>query len=446
MRLFTLILIFVLLLLIQISYFKRYYYSLNNLYMLCKKLLLNNYNTTFREDINTGYDLWLYMLKRNLSENCKLFEDMGLIKIEEKIIFNSIYGYYRSNYEEKHSSFPDSSYVRISANKYKKEDILFGTYDFQHYLFNYQHPQICNDKKFLIIQGWKAGHCSELHILASYLTVAIESNRIAIFDPRYKSNVADGNYCKNKYKNWNCYLEPLTNCTLTLDDINQAVPYINKNQPDFAVILNNTQKYLYKFPSIIYSFFSNYHFSKKFYLIYWNIQSVTYIFRINKRTYNYLNRKIPYINFVKKKNYMNVWIRHGDKYREMKLIPTNLYDSSIKYFSKIWGFNYLYISSDDPEAVEYYINKYNSFYLKYKRYKYPYPYSSIEHLTGDNLTLNVIADLIIALSSNGFAGTLRSNIARIINELRMTVGYKLNSPYFEVGSLKNSIIFSHSFY
>lgn len=63
---------------------------------------------------------------------------------------------------------------------------------------------------------------------------------------------------------------------------------------------------------------------------------------------------------------------------------------------------------------------------------------------GDNLTLNVIADLVIAVSSSGYSGTLKSNIARIINELRMTVGYRFNSPYFEIGSLDKSITFIDS--
>lgn len=45
-------------------------------------------------------------------------------------------------------------------------------------------------------------------------------------------------------------------------------------------------------------------------------------------------KNIPLIRKIKEKEYMNVWVRHGEKFKEIKLIPTDLYESSVKlYFS-----------------------------------------------------------------------------------------------------------------
>lgn len=414
--------------------------SLNNIYKNCLKEMTNE-NFRYYDDKN-GYDLWKDMINSNISIICKVLKKLGLTKVKDKVYFNSIYGKYHNIYQDSHNFFPDSSYYRLTPKYYNRKDIIFGTYDFQHYLYNIQHPTVCDDKKFLLIQGWNAGHISEIHIISSYLKVSLESNRIAIFDPRYKSNVANGDYCNNYPRNWECYLEPLSNCTLSKEDISKSVKYKNYKQNDKVVLLGITSIFGSSFPSILYSFFKQYNYSKRFYHIYWTIQSVTYTFRLNKRTYNYLMKNIPLIKDLRGKEYMNVWVRHGNKVHEMKLISTDLYDSSIKFYYKVWGKIGLYISSDDPEAINYFSKIYIIKYLNYKRKNDPDPNNAL--VKGDSLTLNVIADLLIAISSMGYSGTLRSNIARIINELRMTVGYRLNSPYFEIGYLNNSVLFSDS--
>lgn len=401
--------------------------------VVCDKVSLLNYDY--------GYELWKYMINTNLTEMCKVLKKLGLTKINRKIYINSIYGKYKNIYKEKYTSFPHPSYLRLAPKYYNKEEILFGTYDFQNYLYNSQHPSNCNNRKFLLIKGWTyyAGHMSEIHFISSYLQVALESNRIAIFDPRYKSIVANGEYCNNFSQNWECYLEPLTNCTLNINDIKTAVKFINYNQTERFVVLDISPRYLYIYPSMIIQFFKPYNFSKQFYLMYWIIQSVTYVFRLNNRTHIYLTKNVPLIKEMREEKYMNVWVRHGNKVHEMKLIPTSLYEYSIKFYFKLWGESDLYISSDDPQAIEYFSKKYKIKYLDYRRKDDPSPFNALN--SGANLTLNVISDLFIAISSSAYSGTLESNIARIINELRMTVGYRLNSPYFEIGNLNKSYTF-----
>lgn len=409
--------------------------SINDIYDICKNISISDDVYSYKN--KNGYDLWKDINISNITVLCNIMKKLGLTKINDKVYLNSIYGKYKYLYQNKHKSFPDTSYSRLTSTYYNRNDILFGTYDFQHFLYSFQHPTVCDDKNYLLIQGWNAGHLSEIHVISSYLKVAIESNRIAIFHPMYKSNVANGNYCNKYPRNWECYLEPLSNCTLSIEDIRKAVIYKNNNQTDRVVILSVTSKYLNSYPNIINLFFKPITFSKVFYKTFWTIQSVTFVFRLNIRTFNYIINTIPLLKEIRNREYMNVWIRHGNKIHEMKLIPTHLYESSITFYYKVWGKKLLYISSDDPEAIKYFSKKYKIKYLKYKRKNDKSPYHAL--ISGDNLTLNVIADLLIAISSSAYSGTLKSNIARIINELRMTVAYRLNSPYFEIGSLKNSV-------
>lgn len=413
--------------------------SVNKIYNLCENVNLEEFNPI---KYKNGYELYNYLANRNYSEICKLLKVMGLRKSNNRLFLNSIYGKYNITYIDRFNSFPHESYYRLSPKKYNKKDILFGTYDFQNFIYSYQHPSNCENKKFLLLKGWNEGHISEIHVLSSYLKVALDSNRIAMFDRRYKSNVANGFYCRNYSINWECYLEPLTNCSLSDEEINNSVKYRSSAQAEKVVFLEITLEYLELVPNLIYNYFKPKVFSNTFYLFYWNIQCVTFLFRINKRTYNYLFHYNKQISNIVNNTYINVWIRHGNKIYEMKLIPTNLYYSSISLFFRMWKKTKIYVSSDDPEAIETMSKKFDIMYLKYERKNDPHPKNSL--MKGDLLTLNVIADILIALSSNGFVGTLKSNIARILNELRMTVGYRLNAPYFEVGELTNSINFIYS--
>lgn len=397
-----------------------------------KKIYSNCLNEKTREfnisEFKNGNEMWNNISYSNYSEICSLLKFMGLSKRNNRLYFNSIYGKYDIEYHDKYEKFPDRSYYRLSPKNYNRRDILFGTFDFQHFIYNHQHPFTCRNKKFLLIKGWDAGHISEIHILSSYLKLALDSNRIAIFDKNYKSKVANGKFCSNHPRNWECYLEPLSNCTLSSDDIKNSVKYKHINQLEKVIILDITSKYQHLVPHFIYKYFKYKKFSKQFFKYYWTIQSVTYLFRINKRTYNYLLNNNLQVKRIRKNNFINVWIRHGNKIHEMNLIPTPLYYSSINIYYKLWGKKRIYVSSDDPYAIETVAKKYNALYLSYPRINDSSPNNALAK--GDKLTLNVIADILIALSSYGFSGTLKSNIARLLNELRMTVGFRLNAPFF----------------
>lgn len=128
---------------------------------------------------------------------------------------------------------------------------------------------------------------------------------------------------------------------------------------------------------------------------------------------------------------MSVWIRHGDKIKEMKLIPTYQYEKAITFFKSIVNENFiLYVSSDDPNVFNEINSNYSIEYIRFNRSDY----NKIKtyKIRGSALTIYVLADIKAALSCYSFCGTIKSNIIRIINELRMTVGFHSNSPFFEM--------------
>lgn len=183
-----------------------------------------------------GKDLWKYMLLANNNTICNFLRSNNLFKYNKLFYYHRLYSLKNKTNINVKGIFPDISYYRlVPKNKYNYKNVITHTYEVQKYIYNYQHPINCYDKKFIIIKGFESGHGSEIHVLTSYLALALSSNRIAIFDPFYKTLKATGKYCKTE-KNWLCFLEQLTNCSLPHSAYKNSTKYINSTQ---------IEKYLY---------------------------------------------------------------------------------------------------------------------------------------------------------------------------------------------------------
>lgn len=365
-------------------------------------------------------------------EKCKIFLP-HIVRHNEIFFYNNLYNKTNYLHKEQYEKFPDNSYYRMSPRLKKRNKILLYTYDVQHIIYNHQHPTNCEDKKYLLITGYPAGQGIELRVIASLLGLAIHSNRIALYHPYYKTIHSGGSYCNYKSRTWECFLEKISNCSINDKLISKAVEFKSFNQSDIAVIVSsNVKKYLFFMPKFIYGITKGTLISEKELIKYWSIQSLTYVTRLNKRTYQeILNLYKNEINKLKHKKCMSVWIRHGDKIKEMKLIPTQQYEYVVRFFKSIVKENfYLYISSDDPNVFEEINIKYPKIYLHFNRTDYNR--TKKYNIRGSSLTLYVLADIMCSISCYSFCGTIKSNIIKVINDLRTTVGFQSNSPYFEM--------------
>lgn len=385
-----------------------------------------------------GKDLWSEILKNKNIFLYKFFNKMNIFKINNSYYYHRLYS---TNYTNKIISvngfFPDKSYLRLlPKNKRNYNNVITHTYEVQNFIFKYQHPPDCKKNKYLIIRGFHSGHGSEIHVLTSYLALALSINRIAILDPYYKTKKAYGKYCK-ELNNWLCFLEQFTNCSLPLSAYRNAKKYKNINQTDKYIYIERTQAFKNIIPKEIYRIIQNSPLYDFKILHYWRIQASTYIFRINKRT-DIKTHKIISNSFGNSlhNGCFSIWVRHGDKFKEMKLLKAEDYLSSHKIFKYITNSNVpVYLSTDDPNVTKYFDNVINTktFYLKFKR-KNDLIDENIKR--GDEMTLNFIADIKAAMYCNGFSGTRKSNVVRLIDELRSTIGLSANSIYFENGNIK----------
>lgn len=375
-----------------------------------------------------------YILLTNLSniEKCIYFKE-AIVKNENNIYYNDIYDNIYRKIRTKYNNFPDNSYYRLSPLYRKKENILLYTYDVQNYIYTFQNPGNCSNRKFLLITGYPSGQGIELRVIASLLGLAIHTNRIALYHPYYKTIHTLGKYCKNVSKTWECFLEPLSNCSVGKEYIQKAVVLSNINQTDKVVYIPSYEikKYLFFVPDFIKRLINNTIIKYKNNYKFWSIQSLTYVIRLNDKTYEYINKNYKELNSLKYKKCMSVWIRHGDKIKEMKLIPTYQYEKAVTFFKSIVNENFIiYLSSDDPNVFKEMNRNYLINYLKFNRSDYNK--TRTYKVKGGELTIYVLADIKGALSCYSFCGTIKSNIIKIINELRMTVGFRLNSPFFEM--------------
>lgn len=431
----------------SLFYILLFFYFLMYIYILpfkydsiadkCSKYDLGKNNKKKYLKYISGKELWKYLLKHNNNEMCYFFNMLSYFKVNDSYYYHRLYN---SNVNISNKGiFPDESYNKlIPKNKHNFQNVLTHTYEVQNYIYKHQHPINCANKKYIIIRGYASGHGSEIHVMTSYLALALSLNRIAVLDPYIKSMKANGKFCK-KYKNWLCFIEQLSNCSLSHKVYKSSVKFIDINQTDRYIYIGGTLKLKNTIPPQIINITKYSPIFKNKLIHYWRIQASTYIFRLNEATDYETN--IIIFNSLRKKIYngcFNIWVRHGDKFKEMRLLNAEDYIPSYEIYKLLVGKNIpIYLSTDDGNVTKFYdsLNITKIYYLNFSRKNDNF---SANMKRGDEMTLNFIADIKAALYCDAFSGTRSSNVVRLIDELRSTVGLSANSFYFENGDINIS--------
>lgn len=201
--------------------------------------------------IQNNKKIYKYLSNSSKKEKCVYFKQ-NIIKYKNYYYNNDIYDK-RKGISTKFKKFPDKSYYRLAPVNKKIDDILFYTYDVQNYIYAFQNPVSCSNRKFLLITGYPAGQGIELRVIASLLGLAIHTNRIALYHPFYRTIHTGGNYCKNLSQTWECFLEPLSNCSINKDYIRNAAVFSSYNQTDKVVYVSskNIKNYLSFIPQFV---------------------------------------------------------------------------------------------------------------------------------------------------------------------------------------------------
>ncbi len=352
---------------------------------------------------------------------------------------------------KQYTDFPDSSYYWIypKDEEPKERHVLFGTYYIQHEIWKHQFPSTCEDKKYLIVPLWYAGMGSILHIMSRSFSWALESGRIMIVKRMYKANWGDPEFCDADNQSILCYLQPMTNCTVSEEDVQRAfnndTSFVSPTHAHIAHIQDVTNftsiQYIYSgfsrnYYGIIPSFVHNFVMNQKYHInenSYWTIQAEAFITRLNERTVNWI-REYEKENCKGCKNEYDIssHIRHGDKGSEMKLIDADVYKEAIKIITSLgMKKNYtIYVNADDQESVDA-IHSLSCDVASFNQGRYNYGVSQNKNVK--NVGLISFANLYNQIRADHSVGTIGSNWNRLIYELKLTVGMKSDGFILEVG-------------
>ena len=194
--------------------------------------------------------------------------------------------------------------------------------------------------------------------------------------------------CRNT-KGMECYFVPITNCTK--DNIKNVFDPGRNHQRDLV-------------PSIF----------KGNDLDWWRAQATRYMIGNPQPWLKEYIRKQRIILFGKDEipdNVINVHVRHGDKWKEMKLLPFSDYMDRANIIRKVHPeVDKIFLSTEDPQVIEETKN--------YPTWKFYY--------TNETRTNTVapprasFTNLFIGADCDYFIGTLASNWDRMIDEFRKT--------------------------
>ena len=360
---------------------------------------------------------------------------------------------------KQYTDFPDPSYYWVypKGEEPKERHVLFGTYYVQHEIWKRQFPPTCENKKFLIVPLWFYGIGSIIHVLTQSLSWAINSDRILITYVKKEGKWGDPEFCDPENQSIMCYLAPLTNCTILDININELLTkdYQHVQSPKYYVsdnidaINNSTFIYLIRTnPLLSFSipFFLN-DFLELSHIIksakwFWRIQAATFITRLNERTVDWI-RKYEKENCRDCKNEYDIslYIRHGDKEIEMKMIDANVYKETLKILTNLgMKKNYtIYANADDQESVDI-IHTIPYFIVSINRTRHNFGIKEL--MRESHISLISFTDLYNQIRADHSIGTISSNWNRLIYELKNTVGMKSDGIIFEVNNEK-CISYSH---
>lgn len=309
---------------------------------------------------------------------------------------------------------------------------LHGTSDIQNLIFNNQNPSSCKNQKYLIVPNWPFGFGASIHVMGCYLALAINTNRLLLIQPTLISK----------------YFEPLTNCSKYNDEVNIKVS--DRFSEEFSENPFENKKYvlpkvcnfsLTKVPKFVTEYLNSSFISLTHINHFWRNQAVKYIYHLKNNTTKIINKSIIELikcnfncNNINLYPCINVWVRHGDKAKEMKLIDTEKYFIAIDLFKRISNAEFaIYLSTDDRNAINTFLkSKYKVFYLNYSRVNDGNNHWKKNHM------YNILSDIELSLKCISSIGTRHSNINRLIDEIRSTSTMYRNIPFFEVGIIQHT--------
>lgn len=387
-------------------------------------------------------------------------------------------------------------------------DTLFGLQHALDIIWKHQHPQDCKNAKFLIPTEHTGGFGSELHVLTNPLGLAMDLDRVYLLNPLLQSLSMwelETPFCRNGTSiGLDCYYEVSSSCTIfdalganalqVLQRLKKmkfrslpSGPYAVEDLPpvytlhgqhssrlytdDFlkeinkfsagrkTLMLHNVFRMGGKYiPRVFRPLMDCSPIIPQFQYYWWRAMTMTYYLRPNERTMAWINehRNYSFERAAERNNTVGIYVRRGDKSREMRISPLTEYIDAMRL---IWSLNYLpnataprviFLASESSEVIDemtQYVQNHTTMYEMYyttvfDRKGLLAEKSASERDAGAEILhhpdeyLSMLLNIHHLLQANAWVCTLGSNFCRVFDELRATVGAKAGAPFVDLSEEK----------
>lgn len=339
-------------------------------------------------------------------------------------------------YQEHFKDFPDPSYGWTGI-KGSPDDLIWGTLYTQRLIWENQFPMSCDNKEFITAELTDWGIGAVIKHISRLLGWGMRGGKILTFTD-HRWIWTKGAFCKND-PTYTCFFHPITNCTLDGVKPKKIIVAINNN---FKGYLKNTagstmrEKKLVPYEIRYMLSISPLAFTGLSRIAYWEMQAMAFLCRLNERTVQWI--KTHHVKDASELDSIdvNMHIRHGDKSSEMQLVNTSSFINILKIIKHTFNKRRLkvFISTEDESAITEMAKAKK--WIKVKSLVH-------ERINGgffefqekaNEIALISFANLYANMRPRHEIGTVMSNWNRMIHWLRLTVGYKFNTLYFEAGS------------
>eukprot|EP00607_Mallomonas_marina_P001628 CAMPEP_0182432012 /NCGR_PEP_ID=MMETSP1167-20130531/53324_1 /TAXON_ID=2988 /ORGANISM="Mallomonas Sp, Strain CCMP3275" /LENGTH=421 /DNA_ID=CAMNT_0024619029 /DNA_START=196 /DNA_END=1461 /DNA_ORIENTATION=- len=287
------------------------------------------------------------------------------------------------------------------VNESDYRETLYGFSAAMKAVWDHQHPKNCSTAKFLISGGHAAGFGSQYHVEGSFLAIAMNLGRVLLPHPIFPHQWPFKNsFCREfHHTNFHCYYEPYSSCTYedviasyergrpftwrdrdiplfdytetgTLED---AMKRHEEKMQESVLRLKVGLIRSFEFPKSLLSIWKcspkEYgHIDSQARAAWWLSVSSAFLLRPNARTLNKLDELRSFelstsstsiqrekgIETQREGPVVGVYVRHGDKHAEMKLLPFQTYADMI---ARLWRTGLVHSRYTDEELSKIDLNK-----------------------------------------------------------------------------------------
>lgn len=298
------------------------------------------------------------------------------------------------------------------------------TAEAQRYIYSHQHPSACENRNWVTFTH-HAGIGSEIHVATAALAFAIIRDAIFVW-PKSRWMTAA---CQKQ--SFECVYQPATNCT-------------NFNSQNRLLVTPDTPGLWNAVPAAFRNVSSPYPL-----LYWWRAQGAAYLVKFT----NEFNRTLLDLSnlFIPRQvpcNSACVYVRHGDKYKEMEMLPWNRFFVALNNLSEHRAEDMpfcqssahmtVFLMTDDhavARAAKADLKEHMMFINHSVLAKLPHEEggNATDSAMWENFRMSML-NFHFCVQCSAVISQRQANFARLIDEMRITTFHKFGEPFIEVGA------------